>query len=82
MNSLKKIFVSGLIALTFLTMVNPSPSYAFGPDQDKGPLETYLDCAQKCIDKYAPWSLRRSLCAADCYMNLWGNVAQTLNPFG
>ncbi len=80
MNSLKKIFVSGLIALTFLTMVNPSPSYAFEPDQDKGPLETYLDCAQKCIDKYAPWSLRRIACAADCFGQLIGDAINTIAP--
>lgn len=35
-----------------------------------GPFEDYLDCAEACIDAYDQWTLRRSACAADCYVEL------------
>lgn len=35
-----------------------------------GPFEDYLDCVESCIDKYDQWTLRRSACAADCYVAL------------
>jgi len=59
---MKKIMVSGLL-LSFL-IITPNVAIA------SGPFENYLDCAGVCIDKYDKWTIRRSACAADCYVAL------------
>jgi hypothetical protein len=58
-----------LFSLFFMTFSLMSFDVSFA-EPDKGPFETYLDCADKCIEKYGRWTLRRTACAADCYLEL------------
>lgn len=52
-----------------LALVIISTTATISPVQ-AGPIEDYLDCAESCIEKYDKWTLRRSACAADCYIAL------------
>lgn len=72
MKTLKKTFLSLALATLLL------PTMLVAPAQAEGPFETYLTCASGCIDKYAPWTLRRSACAADCYLAIGGNAVKAL----
>lgn len=74
MKNIKKIFASALFAIMLVSVYNPTEAMA------KRPLESYADCALGCIDSYAPWTIRRSLCAADCFINLVADVLEVLNP--
>lgn len=74
MKNIKKIFASTLLAIMLVSVYSPTEVLA------KGPLETYADCAQGCIDSYGEWTLRRTLCAADCFIHLVADVLEVLNP--
>ena len=72
MKPIKKPIASLALAVMLL------PTMLVTPVQAEGPVETYLTCASGCIDKYAQWTLRRSACAADCYISFYGNVYKAL----
>jgi hypothetical protein len=74
MKKIKKIILTGIVTMMMLTMYSPTDAYATGP------LESYLDCAIECIEKYNPWTIRRTLCAADCYFKFWGDVVKLASP--
>jgi len=74
MKNIKKIFVSALFAIMLVSVYNPTEAMA------SRPLENYADCALGCISSYDAWTIRRSLCAADCFINLVSDVIQVLSP--
>lgn len=56
------------------------PALAFGqtePPADSGPFENLANCGEACIEKYAEWTLRRTLCGADCYVRF---LKELINP--
>jgi hypothetical protein len=85
MNSIKRIALAGTLALTFVSFGNVNTVLASDATEkqveEKMPFETYGDCIDMCVDKYAAWTLRRSLCGADCYLELLVNAAAYLSPF-
>jgi len=75
MKKVKSFILTGMITMVMLTLYSPTNAVA------SGPLETYADCVESCINKYEPWTLRRSLCGGDCYIGLIGDALDVINPF-
>ena len=65
MKSIRKTMLA--LALASVMMPGYAQAQTIQPTPD-GPLENYANCAEKCVAKYKPWTLRRTLCAADCYL--------------
>jgi hypothetical protein len=74
MKKIKKLIITGFVTMMMLTLYSPTDAVA------SGPLESYADCAKVCINKYESWTLRRTLCAADCFMKLIGDATRTVLP--
>jgi hypothetical protein len=74
MKKVKSFILTGIITMVMLTMYSPTNAVA-------GPFETYLDCVDVCVTKYEAWTLRRTACGADCYVNLVRDVVKELSPF-
>lgn len=72
MKPIKKIFASLALAVMLL------PTILVTPVQAEGPFESYLTCAEGCMKRYSPWTLRLSACAADCYVAIGTNTVKTL----
>lgn len=85
MKSIKRIALAGTLALSFVSFGNVNTILASDVTEKQVevnmPFETYGDCIDMCVNKYAAWTLRRSLCGADCYLELLVNVAAYLSPF-
>lgn len=75
MNKIKKLLFSGFFALMLVGGFNVSQAYA---EVEKGPLELYYDCTASCIARTSEWTIRRTLCAADCYLGLVGGIISTI----
>lgn len=74
MKKFKKIIITGFVTMMMLALYSPTNAIASGPG------ETYLDCVDVCIAKYGKWTIRRSVCAFDCYVGFIGDVFEVLNP--
>lgn len=74
MKKFKKFIITGFVTMVMLALYSPTNAIA------SGPAESYLDCAEGCIEKYGKWTLRRTACATDCYVGLIGDVLKSLNP--
>jgi hypothetical protein len=74
MKSIKKT----MAALALASMMLPGIAQAQTQPTPDGPLETYANCIDKCVSKYASWTLRRSICAADCYIGFIGNMVDVI----
>ncbi len=72
MKPIKKPLAALALAVVMMSTLNISPARA------EGPFESFLTCAQGCIDKYAQWTWRRSACAADCYLAISGNAVKVV----
>lgn len=59
-----------IISKLFIGLFIISTPLVNSTELQAGPFMDYLDCAQGCIDSYDQWTLRRSACAADCYVEL------------
>jgi hypothetical protein len=80
MNKIKKLLFSGFFALMLVGGFNVTQVFASDEVEEvkKGPFETYYDCSKDCIKRTAPWSIRRTICAADCYVSFVGDVIDEL----
>lgn len=78
MKTLKKIAFAGTLALAVVTIGQVDTADASKVEK---PFEKYGDCVDVCVSKYAAWSFRRSLCGADCYLDLLEDVGSRINPF-
>jgi hypothetical protein len=72
MKPIKKSIAALALAAMMLPTVLVSNAHA------EGPLETYLTCVEGCMKKYDAWTLRLSLCSADCYIAIAGNVVKSV----
>lgn len=66
-----KTLLFSMFFMTFSLM-----SFDVIAEPEKGPTEKLLDCADVCVAKYEPWTLRRSSCAWDCYLIYLSDVAK------
>lgn len=71
---MKTRFASAALAVMMLA----SAAQADTGEPRKGPLMTYIDCVTFCIDNYGKWTLKRSVCAADCYLGIFGGLVTTI----
>lgn len=80
MNKIKKLLFSGFFALMLVGGFNVTQALASDEVEEvkKGPFETYYDCTTSCINRTQAWTLKRTLCAADCYVSLLGDVFEEL----
>lgn len=75
MKPIKKTLAALALASLMLPGLAVAQTTQTPPD---GPLEQYANCAEKCVAKYAPWTLRRTLCAADCYLTFIDNMVDII----
>ena len=68
-----KTLLFSMLFMTFSLM-----SFDVTAEPEKGPTEKLLDCAEVCVAKYEPWTIRRSACAWDCYLVYLSDVAKLL----
>jgi len=75
MKNLKKTIASLALAAMLLpaTVVGQTE-----PVEQTGPFENFANCSDKCVEKYQPWTLRRTLCAADCYVTFLKELANPM----
>jgi hypothetical protein len=78
MKTLKRIALAGTLALAVVTIGQVNTANASKVDK---PFESYGDCIDVCVAKYGAWTLRRSLCGADCYLDLLEDVGRRVLPF-
>jgi hypothetical protein len=69
MKNLKKTIASLALAAMLLPTLVPTSLVAQEAEEEKGPFAKFTECAELCVKKYAPWTLKRSVCAADCYID-------------
>lgn len=74
LNSMKTRFAAAALAVLMLTSV----ANADTGEPRKGPLLTYIDCVNHCVDSYGKWTLKRTACAADCYLGIFGSVVSVI----
>lgn len=78
MKTLKKITLAGTLAIAIVTFGQIETASA---NKVEKPFAKYGDCIDLCVAQYGAWTFRRSLCGADCYLELLGDVATHINPF-
>ena len=78
MKTLKRIALAGTLALAVVTIANVDTANAKKVEK---PFNKYGDCVDVCVAQYGAWTLRRSLCAADCYLDLLEDVGRRVLPF-
>lgn len=79
MKNLKKTIASLALAAMLLPTLVPTNAIAQAA-QEEGPIEAYISCVEKCMDKYSAWSLRLSACSMDCYIGIYSSVIRALIP--
>jgi hypothetical protein len=73
MKTIKTLMLSGMLVFSMT-------AGAFATEEvTKGPVETYLDCAVSCVERTPPWSLKRTVCATDCYIQLIKSLVNLLS---
>jgi hypothetical protein len=78
MNTFKRIAFAGTLAIAIVTVGQVDNANASKVEK---PFEKYGDCIDLCVAKYGAWTFRRSLCGADCYLELLGDISTHINPF-
>jgi hypothetical protein len=73
MKTIKTLMLSGMLVFSMTT-----GAFATEEEVTKGPVETYYDCAVGCIQRTPPWSLKRTVCATDCYIQLIKSLVHLL----
>lgn len=74
MKKFKRFIITGFVTMMMLALYSPTNAIA------SGPAESFLDCVEGCVEKYDKWTLRRTACAADCYVGLISDVLKLLSP--
>ncbi|MCC5925762.1 MAG: hypothetical protein JJU41_04300 [Bacteroidetes bacterium] len=75
MKKIRTFLAAGLILASFSATVFAEEQEAT-TEITKGPVETYVDCVESCVERTEPNSLRRVACASDCYIILVSDFFQ------
>jgi hypothetical protein len=75
MKNLKIFVTAGLMMATF-TVTAIAGELEATTEISKGPVETYIDCVESCVERTDPGTIRRIACATDCYLVLVSDTIQ------
>lgn len=59
-----------LVILMFMMMSTLTFNTVSANEYSEGRLAKYIKCAEFCIENFEQWTWARSVCAADCYLDL------------
>lgn len=63
-----------LAALALASLILPGLAQAQTDQTPPGPLDNYIDCANKCINTTPQWTWKRTICATDCYVKFLAEI--------